>query len=299
MDDCVIIGGGPAGLAAAIYLARFRLTAALLDAGQARAALIPLCRNFPGFEEGISGSELLSRMKDQLTRYAVIPVRATAAALHCDEDGVSVETDIGPIRARKALVATGTEDKKPVFVSDQEHDRALAAQLLHYCPVCDGYEVKGRHVAVFGTGVHGAREALFLRTFANEVALVCPTGVHHIGQNERRELAEHRVRLIDGPVSPLRIDGQQLSFETAERDHTVDAVYAALGCCNRAQLAEQAGAEVSNEGIVVDCHQRTTLPHVYAAGDVVAGLNQITVAVGHAAIAATAIRNALRLPRPQ
>jgi thioredoxin reductase (NADPH) len=92
----------------------------------------------------------------------------------------------------------------------------------------------------------------------------------------------------------LRIESGALAFEAAGVAQTFDAAYAALGCRQHTDLAKMLGVEITKEGILVDAHMRTNVPHVYAAGDVVVGLNQITTAVGNAAIAATAIRNALR-----
>jgi thioredoxin reductase (NADPH) len=294
MEDCVIIGGGPAGLATAIYLARFRVTCAVLDGGTSRAARIPRCRNFPGYVDGIPGAELLARMRQQLARYAIVPLSAKASGIVSSNGMLKVETEAGSLTSRTVVLATGSEDVRPPFSDTAQHDAALQAGLLHYCPVCDGYEVKGKHVAVLGTGAHGVREALFIRSFTNDVSLVNPSGPHVLPDEQKRTLQERRVEMIDGPIGLLRIESGALGFEAGGRTHLFDAAYAALGCQQHTKLAEMLGADITEEGIRVDAHMRTNVPGVYAAGDVVAGLNQITTAVGNAAVAATAIRNALR-----
>lgn len=294
MEDCVIIGGGPAGLTAALYLARFRVSCALLDSGASRAARIPRCRNFPGYPEGIAGADLLARMRQQLAQYAIVPLSTKATGITQTDGTLKIETEAGILTSRTLVLATGTEDVRPPFRDPAEHDGALQAGLLHYCPVCDGYEVKGKHVAVIGTGVHGTREALFIRSFTNEVSLVCPSGPHQLSPEEIETLHNHRVDVINGPIGLLRIEAGALAFEAGGRPHTFEAAYAALGCRQHTKLAETLGVEITAEGIVADEHMRTSIPHVYAAGDVVVGLNQITTALGNAAVAATAIRNELR-----
>lgn len=294
MEDCVIIGGGPAGLTTALYLARFRVTCALLDGGASRAARIPRCRNFPGYPDGISGAELLARMRQQLARYAIVPLTAKASGIIRADGVLKIDTDAGTLTSRTVVLATGTEDIKPSFRDPAEHDAALQAGLLHYCPVCDGYEVKGKHVAIIGTGVHGRREALFIRSFTNEVSLVSSAGPHQLSPEEIETLQNRRVDLIDGPIGLLRIEDGALAFEAGGRMYLFDAAYAALGCRQHTKLAETLGVEITEEGIPVDAHMQTNVPGVYAAGDVIVGLDQVTTAIGNAAVAATAVRNALR-----
>ncbi len=294
MEDCVIIGGGPAGLTTALYLARFRVTCAVLDSGVSRAARIPRCRNFPGHIDGIAGAELLARMRQQLARYAIVPLSAEASGITQANGVLKIETEAGTLTSRMVVLATGTEDVRPPFRDPAEHDAAVQAGLLHYCPVCDGYEVKGKHVAVLGTGAHGLREALFIRSFTNEVSLVSPSGPHQLADEEIRTLQQRRVDVIDGPIGLLRIESGALAFEAAGGTQSFDAAYAALGCRQHTNLAQMLGVEITDEGILVDAHMQTNVPHVYAAGDVAVGLNQITTAVGNAAVAATAIRNELR-----
>ena len=294
MVDCAIVGGGPAGLMAAIYLSRFGLTATVLEHGRSRAATIPRSRNFPGYSDGIVGKELISRMREQLAVYGVQPVRAEARAAKRVRDGIELQTDADALAARTIFLATGVEDIKPPFVSDEQHDAALQAFLVHYCPICDGFEVTRKPVTVMGTGTHGMREALFLHSYANNVTLLSPAGPHELANEERDKLRQAGVQLIEGPITPLRMDGGALVFEAGGQPFKTEAVYGALGSKPRSSLARELGAELSPEGcIIVDAHQRTSAERVYAGGDVVLGLDQITTAIGHAAIAATTIRNDL------
>jgi thioredoxin reductase (NADPH) len=292
LQDCVVVGGGPGGLVAAIYLSRFRLQCTVLTAGPGRASRIPVCRNFPGFPDGISGSELLSRMRAQLAHYGTALVAGKAIALEKDAEHFLVKTADGVVPGRTVLLATGTHDIEAKFENARDHDRALHAGVLHYCPICDGYEVSDKRVVVFGKGHHGVKEALFLRGFTASVELVCPSGPHDLSAEDRRLLHLAGITIVDGPAGPLRLKDGALRYTIRGNDFETNALYVAMGCNQQSDLAQTIGAEVSETGcVIVDAHQRTTVEGLYAVGDVVAGLDQIVTAVGQAAIAATTIRN--------
>jgi thioredoxin reductase (NADPH) len=295
MPDCVIIGGGPAGLATALYLARFRLRCTLVDSAQGRALSIPRCRNFPVFPDGISGRELLARMRAHLAHYDIQQKLDEAIALERTADTLLVKTSSGePFAGRTVLLATGMRDVKPPFDTQDDHDAALAAGLLHYCPVCDGYEVCNKRIVVLGSGTHGMKEAVFLRSYSGEVELVCPSGMHNMTKEDRAKSLRAGIKVTDGPVTQLRMEDGALRYAIGDLQFEAEAIYAAMGCEQRSGLAAALGAELSKDGcVVVDRHQRTTIQNVYAAGDVVAGLDQIATALGQAAIAATTIRNDL------
>jgi thioredoxin reductase (NADPH) len=294
MNDCLIIGGGPAGLTAALYLARFRLRCQIFDAGAGRASMIPRTHNFPGFADGISGSDLIARMQKQLERYGVTPISDRVENITYDGSIFQIRGADANIEGRSVLLATGVKDVRPPFANPKDHDAALAAGLLHYCPVCDGFEVSGKDVVVFGSGAHGVNEALFLRSFTPQVTLVCPSGSHNISPEDSERLREARVLVLDGPVLSLRLEDGGLIFSTGQKVYRSEAVYVAMGCKQQTDLAKGLQVTLSATGaITVDAHQRTSRPRVYAAGDVVQGLDQITSAIGQAAVAAMTIRNDL------
>lgn len=299
MDDCLIVGAGPAGLTAAIYLARYHLRVRLIDAGESRAALIPRSHNHAGYPDGVVGTELLATMRAQAARYGVAPQRAAVTALSRSDDGFAFRADGGDGTARAVLLATGVVNRHPPGMDEACHDAALAAGLLRYCPICDGYEVTDRRVAVIGTGDHGMREALFLRGYTADVTLIAPDAAHRLDDDCTRALDAAGVARVDGPCGDYALLDGQLRLGTAEGALTFDSVYPALGSDIRSDLAAQLGAKRTDEGcVIVDAHQRTSISGLYAAGDVVKGLDQISAAMGQAAIAATAIRNTLNEARP-
>jgi len=298
MDDCIIIGAGPAGLTAAIYLARYHLSIRLFDCGTSRAAWIPKTRNHAGFPDGIAGKELLRRMYEQAHKYGAIREELKVEHLAKTGGHFTVGTASGTYTARSVLLATGVVNRRPDGL-DAIHDEALAAGLLRYCPICDGYEVTDRRVAVVGTGEHGTAEALFLRGYTADLTLVSPHGDHDLDRECSRKLDEAGIARVAGPCGDWAIEGDRLAFDTADGRLAFDSVYPALGSHVRSELAEMAGARRSEDGcIVVDDHLGTSVPGLFAAGDVVIGLDQISHAMGQAGVAATAIRNHLAEERP-
>jgi len=293
MLDCVVVGGGPAGLTAAIYLARFHLDVRVIDAGNSRAATIPMTRNHAGFPDGIAGADLLDRMRTQARRYGAVLVQAEVTGLNVTAAGLQVAVGDEVIAARSVLLATGVVNRRPPMPDDL-HATALARGLLRYCPICDGYEVTDRRVAVLGTGSHGTREALFLRGYTADVTLIAPEGQHDLAPAERALLAQCGVATVDGPAIAFAIDGDKIGLHTPERDWRFDSLYPALGSDINSGVAIGLGAARSDEGcLLVDAHQRTDVARLYAAGDVVKGLDQISHAMGEGGVAATTIRNDL------
>lgn len=291
--DCLIVGGGPAGLSAAIYLARFHLAIRLVDAGASRAALIPRTRNHAGYPGGIAGTDLLRLMREQAEDYAPRVTDGRVAAIERDGEWFVARTAAETIRTRSVLLATGVVNNRPP-IDDTTHALALAGGQLRYCPICDGYEVTDKAVGVIGTRAHGYNEAVFLRMYSRDVTLIAPDREHALSADEKARLDELGIATVAGPCEPLRLDGEHILVPTPHGDLTFDSVYPALGSVIRSELAVSLGAEASQDGcLVVDDHQRTSIAGLYAAGDVARGLDQISHAMGEAGVAATAIRNDL------
>ncbi|WP_343525611.1 NAD(P)/FAD-dependent oxidoreductase [Sphingomonas sp.] len=299
MDDCIIIGAGPAGLTAAIYLARYHLRIRMFDSGSSRAAMIPCTHNHAGYPEGISGKALLARMHEQARRYGAHCIPRRVTAIHPEDAGFRVATEDAEYRTRSVLLATGVVNHRPKGLLPDVHDPALERGLLRYCPVCDGYEVTDKRVGVIGTSDHGMREALFLRGFTRDVTLIAPDAAHDLDSGCAKALDEAGVARIDGPCGGWAIEGDRLALDTASGRMRFDSVYPAMGSRIRSELAVSAGARADPSGCLeVDDHQRTSVPGLFAAGDVVKGLDQISHAMGEAGVAATTIRNMLDRQQP-
>ena len=204
----------------------------------------------------------------------------------------------GRIRARAAILATGVVNRRPAMPDDL-HDAALAAGRLRYCPVCDGFEVTDARVAVLGTGDHGTKEAIFLRSYTADLTLIAPDGPHDLSPDQRARLADAGITLVDGPAGGYALAGAAIEVATPAGRLAFASLYPALGSHIRSGLAASLGAATAEAGcITVDDHQRTSIPGLYAAGDVVLGLDQISHAMGEGGVAATTLRNDLAERRP-
>jgi thioredoxin reductase (NADPH) len=296
--DCLIVGGGPAGLTAAIYLARFHLKILIIDDGKGRAASIPCTRNLAGFPDGISGKEVLARMREQAQLYGAKFDEGYVSRLDRTETGLRATWGEGSIDARTVLLATGVANRRPPMDEDL-HDDALARGLIRYCPICDGYEVTDKKVGVIGSDSHGVAEAIFVRSYTPDVTLIAPDKAMQLKPEDSEKLKAAQIPCFNGPAQAVAISDELIVIETADGTYTFDSVYPALGSDVHNQLAEQVGAKLANDRcIVCDDHQRTSVPGLYAAGDVVHGLDQISHAMGEGGVAATTIRNDLAKVEP-
>ena len=299
--DCLIIGGGPAGLTAAIYLARFHLDILVVDGGKSRASWIPCTRNHAGYPDGIAGKDLLQQMREQACKYGAKIESEYVTKLERDEQsGLFTATwGSGSAVAKSVLLATGVTNRRPPMDEDL-HDDALARGLVRYCPICDGYEVTDKKVGVIGSDSHGVAEAMFIRSYTDDVTLIAPDTVLELGAEDQRKLEEARIESVDGPAQAVAIHGDCIVVDTAEGHYAFDSIYPALGSDTHTQLGEMVGAKLAEDGcFLCDSHQRTSVRGLYAAGDVVHGLDQISHAMGEGGVAATTIRNDLCACEPR
>jgi thioredoxin reductase (NADPH) len=293
--DALIIGGGPAGLTGAIYLGRFKRRFVVVDAGDSRLKLIPCTHNHPGWPDGVAGPDLLGRIRAQAERYGAQIVEGCVEALEKEgEVFVASLGDGGVIRARTVLLASGVLDTEPKLPN---FEQSIRSGLIRICPICDGYEVQGKAVGIIGNSDKGAREALFMRLYTDRLTLIHVGDPETLPDAERRELAEAGIDVIETPIGDVVAEQDRIAaLDFGEgKLCRFDTLYSALGSTPRSGLAEKLGAGADPSGCLqVSEHQETAVPGLYAAGDLVRGLNQISVAQGEAAVAATDIHNRLR-----
>ena len=295
--DCLIVGGGPAGLTAAIYLARFRRSVRVIDSGSSRALLIPTSHNYPGFPDGISGRDLLARLREQARKYGAQITAGRVDRVDRTEDGAfTAGCGTEKVDARTLLFATGVVDIEPELPNVKA---AIRGGLVRHCPICDGYEVIDKKVAVIGHGASGVGEARFLRHYTGALTLFTLGARDALGGDDRASLERDGIVIVEEAIAEVCTEqGAIIGLTTASgKTYRFDTLYSALGCRMRSELPRQLGAACDERGqVIVDDKLRTSVENVYAAGDVTSDLNQIAVAAGHAAIAATAIHNSLREP---
>ncbi|MFN3649623.1 MAG: NAD(P)/FAD-dependent oxidoreductase [Armatimonadota bacterium] len=292
--DCAVIGAGPGGLAAAIYLARFNRQVLVFGEGTPRAAYSPRNRNYPGFPEGITGRELLEQFASQADRFQVQRMPYVVTELEREGDCFRVRAEELVVEARRVILATGLCDLWP----DVENIQELAGSHVRVCPICDAYETNGKRVGIVGCGDKVAREALYLRCFAQEVVLFSN------GLEEERPICAELMSRLDAD-GIRRYPGLIERMEPVDENALVvcledgsevrcDLVFSALGVRVNSGLATALGAKADEDGYLeTDRWQQTTVPGLYAVGDVTSSINQVTVAVGQAAVAATAVHNGL------
>lgn len=291
--DALVIGAGPGGLTAAIYLARFRRSFAVIDAGQSRASWIPRSHNHPGFPTGVGGTELLERMRAQLSAQGGSVTTGTVTLLTLREDGCfDAVLNGSTITARHLVLATGVVDVEPPLPNAKD---AVRRGLVRQCPICDAFEVTDKRVAVIARGLPGLGEALFLRTYTADITLVTLGERLELSAVHREQMDAASIKLIETPVAEINLESQcQLTFADGKR-LSFETIYSGLGIHPRAELAAAMGVELQpDRRIVTDAHQRTSIEGCYAAGDIVTGLNQLGVAMAQGEIAAVDIHNRLR-----
>ncbi len=296
--DTLIIGGGPGGLTAAIYLRRFTRNIVVIDKGNSRLSLIPVSHNYPGFPEGVPGTQLLENLNCQLGNYGGEVRQGEVTDLRLEDghfvgDYLDDDGETHAIRALTVLIATGVADAGLPIENWRE---AVASGAVRLCPVCDGYDVMDRRIAVVTNETNPVGHALFMRSFSADVTLFDRGEESMLNEDERRQIEAAGVRYVESPLLGVSMSPEMKPIlNTADGEsREYDVFYPMLGENARSQLASALGVETAEcDKIVVDDHQRTSVPGLYAIGDVVRGLNQIAVAAGQAAIAATAIHNAL------
>ena len=290
--DCLVIGAGPAGLTAATYLARYHRKFVVVDGGKSRARWIPASHNCPGFPFGVGGAALLEKLRAQATQYGACIEQGHVSRLEREGDSFVATADDGRRwRARNVLLATGVVDVMPAMAG---LEAGIDSHHVRLCAVCDGFEASDENIAVFGPADVAIGHALFLRTFSRRVTAIC-SDASEPSSACAAQAAKAGVRVLQAATA-MRCDADGCVVETEDGEHHFDTLYPALGSDAQSGLARTFQAAVDENGeLLVDAHMQTTVDGLYAIGDVVSALNQISVGVGHAAIAATAIHN--RLPR--
>lgn len=296
--ECLIIGGGPAGLTAAIYLARFHRKVLVVDAQESRANYISITHNYPGAPSGISGPELLRNLRGQAEKFGATICEGRVASLVKNNDVFEAEWEGGIIRAGKVLLATGIVDKKPGLPGMGEfiYDGAI-----RFCPICDAYEATDKRIGIMGPIGRIIKKACFISSYSKDIVILPTDGIDTVlNEADRRRMEICGLSLPQQKLSDLDVkDGKVTAVLENGEKIELDVLYPALGDDPRSALALSLGARHNdNDCIYADAHQQTSVEGFYVAGDLTTDLSQISVAIGQAAIAATHMHNTLP-PNPR
>jgi thioredoxin reductase (NADPH) len=288
--DCLVIGGGPAGLSAALQTARFNRRVMLFDAGGGRASYHQVNHNYLGFPGGLKARELLELGKKQVREYPVAFCDLKVTSMRREEGAFRACTSDGAeFRGRTVVFATGVRDDFPLFPDWQRY----VGRSLFWCITCDGYATRGKRIVVAGNEDHAGITALQFLQFTQQVTMLTNDPECGIGGDVRSALEAHGVELVvDRIVRVWGDDGilAQLSLESG-RELPLDFLFSLQGQQPNTALAASIGVALSHQGyILADRDQATNVPGVFAAGDVTRDLaHQIATAVHEGNTAAQAV----------
>ena len=259
--DCVVVGAGPGGLTAAIYLARYLRDVVVIDDGRSRALWIPRSHNCPGYPQGIPGPTLLERLRRQAERYGTPVQQDRVETLKRAKHGSFVfACGTKTIIARSALLATGAEDVQAPIA---DLHGAIQRGIVRHCPTCDAYEVRDRRIAILGTRNCRLQEAMLLRSYTADLTVLSMGRPLEMPADERGQLQSAGVDLVDEPVAELVPEAEGVCARMAPSGRVIrfDTIYTALGLRPRSELGTHLGAEHDEDGmLIVDDHQRPASP---------------------------------------
>jgi thioredoxin reductase (NADPH) len=288
--DALIVGGGPAGMSAALYLARYNRSVILFDTARGRSTHNQTNHNYLGFPDGVPIQRFRELGREQLARYSEIrSLRHTVERMSHGTEGFVAHTREGRYGGRAVILATGVLDHYPHF----DGWEPCVGISLFWCITCDGYENRGRNILVVGHTDAAAGEALQLHSLTGRITLLTNSDRTEISDVFRRRLAGAGVPLIEDRISSVGCaDGGRIEVVTTAGGVQIptEAVFSIQGATPETRLAEQLGVELAPNGwIRVDTEQKTNVSGVYAAGDVTSiHSHQVTTAVHEGAQAASA-----------
>jgi thioredoxin reductase len=296
MWDAIVVGGGPAGLSAALFLGRCRRKTLLFDDGRYRNERSSAAHGF-FTRDGASPAELLRIGREQLLPYGVriVESRVLGAARHAE--GFELNTKAGVFMARKLLLATGLVDDLPAVEGLDE----LYGRSVFHCPVCDGWEVRDARIAVLGPPPAAVELSLALTTWASDVVL-CTNGEGDPSEREALELQAHSIPVRTEPVVRLEADGSRLRSVVfaAGANLPRDALFISAGVKQRSSLHAQLAHSTQLQGRVRTAEDQSgAVPGLYVVGDASDDVSFIAIAVAEGARAACAANKALRLEESQ
>ncbi|MFO7792004.1 MAG: NAD(P)/FAD-dependent oxidoreductase [Candidatus Saliniplasma sp.] len=288
--DVIIIGGGPAGLSAAIYTSRADFDTLILDEPDKLIEKVKSIDNYFGFPEGVSGKELLDRGRKQAERFGTDIKNERALLIKIDGENYLIETADNSYLTMSLILAPGIQHKKPDLSGVEDFE----GKGVSYCVTCDAPLFRGKRVGLLGSEDLVAKEALELYEYTQDIEIFTNDRELSVSKNLHKKIEENGISVntdkIKGVIGEERFEGLILEDGTEE----MDGLLIAEGTSGTLDFARTLGIQIEDDKLVVDQDQFTKVPRVYAAGDCTGGARQIGAAVGEGANAAINLINELR-----
>lgn len=275
MGKVIVVGNGPAGVSASLYIVRGGVDVQIIGKGMGALGKAEKIENFYGFENGISGEELIKKGIKQAENLGVEVTSDEVVAVSYDGKYV-VKTKKGEYKADAIIMATGTARKAPVLKGLQE----LEGRGVSYCAVCDAFFYRGKDVAILGNGEYALSEANEIANVASSVKILTN------GKKPDADFGDYEI--IDKKISELNGEDklEKITFEDGSNIE-VNGVFVAIGTASTADLARKIGAVIENNKISINDKMETNVPGLYAAGDCTGNFLQVAKAVYEGAVAGT------------
>ena len=299
--DCVVIGGGPAGLSAAIYLARYMRSVIVADHGSGRSTTHETNENYLGFPDGVRSTALRDLGRQQAERFGAEFIDCKIGDVSRLDDGFRAATDGIELHGRTLIFATGVRDYLPEFENQEVGD--FFGKSLFWCITCDGYKVRGKRVVVVGRDDEAATTTLQFLNYTQQLTFVTnrAPGDHHVSEKKQRQLAGANIRLLEGRITNVYGDDGFMHACELDDGRRIDCefMFSQQGARPNTLLARPLDIGLDRTGYIkVDAEQRTNVPMVFAAGDVTREYaHQIATAV-HEGLTAACTAN-YELYRPE
>ncbi|PLR96545.1 NAD(P)/FAD-dependent oxidoreductase [Bacillus sp. T33-2] len=281
MYDCIIIGGGIAGLQAAIQLGRYKHQVLVIDANDGRSVICNKFHNVLGYPDGVSGQELRDKGRQQAAALGVEFVERRVKSVKNTADGFEITSEQGELfSGKQLLIATGIVDRIPDFPGLMP----CLGISVYVCPDCDGYEVSNRKTIVMGSGNPGANMALILHYWTKDIVYVNHEQ-KEVDEEITAKLQAKGIQVVNDPIEKITADGPDFTgvILKSGKELAAERGFIAFGGNEvRSQLASQLGVKLhQNRHILVDPRTKmTNIDNVWAAGDIVAHSEQVTIAMG-------------------
>ncbi len=295
--ECVIVGAGPAGLSAAVYMGRFRRRTLVLDCGDGRWSYGQVNENYLGFPSGVTGIRLRVLGRAQGERFGVVFQDAEVTKVRKDDQGFHLATTRGAYRARTLIWAAGVRDVWPDF----DGARRLVGRHLFWCIVCDGWRARGLRLLALGNTDRAVGTTLQFLTYTREVTFLCDPAKGRPSARARAKLAQDGIAYVEGRVRRVITDPHCVRRVVLDDERTLDAdiLFSLYGSRPRTELLRALPLALARNGhIRIDDKNRTNLPGLFAAGDCDnKHSHQVISAAAEGAMAAQAANHVLYPPR--